>query len=253
MPDTTAPAGADPAEAEFATNPASTEPAPAVAYAADAPEEPTAAQAASEPVGRRAARKAAEREAAGLDEEKPATKGQAVLGVMRDVLIAAAIAGCVLFFFKPILVQQRSMEPTFSNGDYIIVSRQAYTLLGDPQHGDVVIFRSRLKDEHNRDKNLIKRLIALPGDTIEIRDGYVYLNGEQQEELYTKDPGETWASGPDGGMPPLTIPEGKVFAMGDNRLNSQDSRDATVGLVDIDDIVGKVVLRLFPFNQIKTF
>ena len=101
---------------------------------------------------------------------------------VKDILLAVVIAAVILAFFKPIIVQQQSMEPNFHAGDYLITSRQAYRLFGDPQRGDVIVFKSELLDENEKPKNLIKRIIALPGETIEIKGGEVYIDGAQLRE-----------------------------------------------------------------------
>lgn len=166
---------------------------------------------------------------------------------IKDIAIALVIAGLILVFFKPIVVKQESMQPTFYSDDYVIISRQAYGLFGDVERGDVIIFESELLDVNGNNKNLIKRVIGIPGDTIEIKDGYVYLNDEKLDEPYVAEAGLS------GQMEKVTVEEGKVFAMGDNRRVSQDSRSAVIGQVEQDSIVGKVVLRVFPFNSIKLF
>ena len=78
---------------------------------------------------------------------------------VKDILLAVVIAAVILAFFKPIIVQQQSMEPNFHAGDYLITSRQAYRLFGDPQRGDVIVFKSELLDENEKPKNLIKRIM----------------------------------------------------------------------------------------------
>lgn len=166
---------------------------------------------------------------------------------IRDIVIALVIAGIILAFFKPIIIQQESMQPTFYSNDYVIVSRQSYNLFGDIERGDVIVFKSALLDNNGDEKNLIKRVIGLPGDTIEIVDGYVILNGEVIEEDYLAEQAMS------GEMEKITVEEGKVFVMGDNRRVSQDSRSPEVGQVDQDSIMGKVVLRIFPFDSIETF
>ena len=150
-------------------------------------------------------------------------------------------------FFKPIVVKQESMQPTFYSNDYVIVSRQAYNLFGDVERGDVIVFKSDLVDENGEQKHLIKRVIAVGGDTIEIRDGYVYLNGEMLDEPYVAEEGIS------GEMGSVTVEEGKMFVMGDNRRVSQDSRSPELGQVEESSIVGKVVLRIYPFDSIETF
>lgn len=170
-----------------------------------------------------------------------------LLAWIRDIFIAFLIAFIILTLFKPIIVQQHSMEPNFYSGDYIIAFKQAYRLSGEPQRGDIIVFKSELTDEKGRDKNLIKRIIAVGGETVSIKDGYVYINGEKIDEPYLLEQGMS------GDMEETTVPEGCLFCCGDNRDVSVDSRSDRVGFVSEDDIVGKVVLRLFPFNSIKTF
>lgn len=170
------------------------------------------------------------------------------LACIRDIAIALLIAAIVLFFFRPIIVQQSSMEPTFNSGDYVIVSKQSYKMFGDIEYGNVIIFKSSLVDENGKEKNLIKRVIGLPGDTIKVVDGYVIRNEETiHEEGYIAEQGMS------GDMEEIVVGEGKVFVMGDNRAVSQDSRSDSVGQIDQENIVGKVVLRVFPFNSIRTF
>ena len=109
------------------------------------------------------------------------------------------------------------------------------------------MFKSDLVDENGEQKHLIKRVIAVGGDTIEIRDGYVYLNGEMLDEPYVAEEGIS------GEMGSVTVEEGKMFVMGDNRRVSQDSRSPELGQVEESSIVGKVVLRIYPFDSIETF
>ena len=108
---------------------------------------------------------------------------------LRDVIIALVLAAVILLLFKPVIVKQHSMEPNFYGGDYLIVSRQAYSIFGDPATGDVIVFKTELTDEEGNNKSLIKRIIGCPGDTVEIRAGYVYLNGELLDEPYLMDQG----------------------------------------------------------------
>lgn len=172
--------------------------------------------------------------------------GKEILEWVRDIGIACLIALIILSLFKPIIIQQHSMEPNFYEGDYIITFKQAYRL-SSPERGDIVVFHSDLKDDKGRDKNLIKRIIAMGGDTVEIIDGYVYVNGEKLDEPYVYEPGTS------GYMEKTTVPEGMLFCCGDNREVSVDSRSSEVGFINEDDLLGKVILRLFPFNKIQTF
>lgn len=169
------------------------------------------------------------------------------MGWARDIVIAIIIAAIILFFFKPIIIQQESMQPTFYSNDYVVVSKQSYSIFGDIERGDVIVFRSSLLDENGDQKSLIKRVIGLPGDTIEIKNGYVILNGVTIQEDYLAEQGVS------GEMEQITVDEGKIFVMGDNRAVSQDSRSPEVGQVDQDTVIGKVVLRIFPLDSIRFF
>ena len=169
------------------------------------------------------------------------------MGWVRDIVIAIIIAAIILFFFKPIIIQQESMQPTFYSNDYVVVSKQSYSIFGDIERGDVIVFRSSLLDENGDQKSLIKRVIGLPGDTIEIKNGYVILNGVTIQEDYLAEQGVS------GEMEQITVDEGKIFVMGDNRAVSQDSRSPEVGQVDQDTVIGKIVLRIFPLDSIRFF
>lgn len=170
------------------------------------------------------------------------------------IAIAIAVAFVISIFIRPTIVKQSSMEPTFINGDYILVSKQSYGLFNqNPKEGDVIVFKSHLETDDGDEKLLIKRVIGVPGDKIQIKDGYVYKNGTKLEEDYVKQQGVTRPYEDGITEKTYTVPENSVFAMGDNREVSVDSRSVAVGFVSVDDIYGKVVLRAFPFDRIKTF
>lgn len=163
---------------------------------------------------------------------------------IKDLGIAVVCAVVLLRFIQPTIVREHSMENTLVENDYLFVSKQAYKLFGnDPATGDIIVFKSELTTATGQNKLLIKRVIAVGGDTIAIHGGVVYLNGEALDEEYTKD-GYTNTE-----MDEITVPEGYVFAMGDNRQNSADSRDSRIGCVEEGLILGKAVVRLFPFNK----
>lgn len=163
---------------------------------------------------------------------------------IKDIVFAVVIALIVIQFIKPTIVKESSMEPNFYENDYLFVSKQSYRLFGEPQRGDVVVVHSALLQDNGNEKLLIKRIIGLPGDRLDISDGSVYINGKEMTQDFTKD-GVT-----NGDITGLTVPDGEIFCLGDNRLVSIDSRDPNVGCIDIDDVVGKVVLRLYPFDRI---
>ena len=172
---------------------------------------------------------------------------RSVLIWARDILIALVIALLIMQFIKPTIVREHSMENTLHPSDYIFLNKQAY-LFKDVQRRDIVVFHSTLDAGDGTKKNLIKRVIGLPGDTVAIHDGGVYVNGNRLNEPYTRD-GYTA-----GEMAQVTVPDGMLFCMGDNRQQSTDSRDNRVGFVSEKLLVGKAVFRIVPlrdFGRIK--
>lgn len=166
-----------------------------------------------------------------------------VVEVIKTIATAAIGALIIIQFVIPTTVFGNSMEPNFSDRDYVVLVRQAYYGDKSPERGDIVVFQSHLKEANGAEKKLIKRVIAVEGDRIAVKDGKVYLNGKVLEEDYTKD-GIT-----SGEVKSVTVPKGMVFSMGDNRLNSTDSRHREVGMVDKSQLLGKVVFRLLPIGE----
>ena len=148
-----------------------------------------------------------------------------------------------------VLVKGSSMEPNFNHGDLVFINKLS-TSVGSPDYGDVVICKL---DEGAGYENIIKRVIGLPGDEIDIvEDEYsedgeylLYVNGEYIEEDFLGEPMRV-----DGDVEyPFEVPENSYFVMGDNRNESLDSRRESVGAIHKDDLMGKVVLRLYPFSD----
>lgn len=158
---------------------------------------------------------------------------------------AIILAFIITLFIKPTLVRGDSMVPTLHENDYLIINKIEYKI-SEPENGDVVVFKSDLAQEDGTNKNLVKRIIGVPGDKVVIKDGNVYVNDNKLEETYLEEGTYT------EGEVDLTVPEGKLFVLGDNRKISLDSRSELVGLVDIDTLEGKVFVRLYPFNDIST-
>ena len=144
------------------------------------------------------------------------------------------------FVVELYLVDGPSMRPTLQHAQRLVVNKFIYHFRA-PEKGEVLIFR--YPKDPSRD--FIKRVIAVPGDTIEIKDGNVFVNGELQNEDYI-------LSKCRGDYPKSTIPEGHIFVMGDNRNNSEDSRFPDVGFVPFDLIKGKAMLVFWPLDAWKT-
>ena len=131
-------------------------------------------------------------------------------------------------------IEGSSMQPTLQDHQRVYLNRLAYTL-GEPERGDIVVFPA----PHDS-KDYIKRVIGLPGDSVEIKGGQLYVNGEHQPETYIDTVPEDF--------PAVTVASEHLFVMGDNRhpMGSMDSRDTRVGQVAIDQLKGRVDLVLFP-------
>lgn len=162
--------------------------------------------------------------------------------IFKTFAISITLTTIFLQFARFSEVSGVSMEPSFSNNDILVVSRQAYRNR-IPQNGDVVIFQSDLLDKNGKDKLLIKRVIAVPGDHIVVTDGKVIFNGKTLDEPYIMD-------GITNGDVDVVVPENYVFCMGDNRLHSMDSRFNEIGLVNLRRIKGRVEGKVWPLSQI---
>lgn len=152
-------------------------------------------------------------------------------------LVLAMVILVVLFtfFVRVIRVDGDSMDNTLRDGDQLLL----YTNVTEYQRGDIVVV------DRYTVAPLVKRIIAVGGDTIKIDDnGMVYLNGMMLSEPYVK--GETT---PKDCVETVIVPSGYVFVMGDNRVDSHDSRSSEIGLVSVKDIVGKAVYRLSPLSS----
>ena len=159
--------------------------------------------------------------------------------------IVTALVACVLIFVfigRTIGVVGSSMVPTLEQGDRLIISKLFYT----PQQGDIVV----LQKDSFADYPLIKRVIATEGQTVDIDfdAGVVYVDGVALVEPYTAEPTVVREDFDE----PVTVPEGCIFVMGDNRNRSTDSRTDSIGCVDTRLIMGKALLRLTPLSKFGT-
>lgn len=145
-----------------------------------------------------------------------------------------------LFLFQPHQVKGKSMFPAFENSEYLLTNKITYRF-NIPQRGDIIIFKS----PENKKYDYIKRIIALPGEKISLKDGKIFINGSKlnesaylSENIYTK--GSNFL--PEGKE--LKVPKNQYFVIGDNRPNSSDSREW--GYISIENIIGKAWLRYWP-------
>ena len=158
--------------------------------------------------------------------------------------LAIVLAFVITLFIKPTLVSGDSMLPTLHENEYLIINKIGYKI-GEPKNGDVIVFKSDLEKNDGTTKDLVKRIIGVAGDKVVIKDGKVYLNDKLLDETYLSEGMDTT------GDVDIVVPEGKLFVLGDNREVSLDSRYEQVGLVDVNDVEGKVLVRLYPFNDIS--
>ncbi len=170
------------------------------------------------------------------------------VAVLAGALVLALVLRSVLF--QAYYIRFTSMEPTLSNGDRVLVNKLGYDL-GDVNRGDLVVFERPRGASGRQEDDLIKRVIALPGEVIKFVEGDVYINSRRLHEPYLESSGITTGNIPsgcaamvDGGC---LVGSGEVFVMGDNRANSTDSR--SFGPISEHLIVGHAFLRLWPIPE----
>ena len=167
----------------------------------------------------------------------------AIFDFLQGIVVFLAVLVMVyLFLFSPQEVSGRSMEESFFNGEFVLTNKVVYKLR-EPKRGEVIIFKS----PRNPDIDYIKRVIGLPGDTVRIAGGFVYVNDQKVPEPYLSPGTLTYEESFLGEDEEFTVPEDTYFALGDNRPHSSDSRD--FGPVPREDLVGQAMLRYFPFNK----
>lgn len=167
--------------------------------------------------------------------------GREILGmVIYIAVLAAAVILINTFVFQRTVVDGMSMYPTLEDGDNLIADKISYRFT-DPKRFDIIVFPYK-QEEHTY---FIKRIIGLPGETVQVEDGTIYIDGQELDEDYGK---ETILDGGEA-REPVTLGEDEYFVMGDNRNNSKDSRDPSVGLIHRKDIVGRAWARIWPFSR----
>ncbi len=168
--------------------------------------------------------------------------------VLAGALVLALVLRSVLF--QAYYIRFTSMEPTLGNGDRVLVNKLGYDL-NDVNRGDLVVFERPSGVSGRQEDDLIKRVIALPGEVIRFVEGDVYINGQRLHEPYLHSPGITTGNVPSGCAAIVEggclIGTGDVFVMGDNRANSTDSR--SFGPISERLIVGQAFLRLWPVTE----
>ncbi len=175
--------------------------------------------------------------------QHPPTRQENVgLELAKTVIYAAILAlGIRTFVAEARYIPSSSMEPTLEINDRLIIEKLTYHFR-EPERGDVVVFNpTEVLRRQNFKDAFIKRVIGLPGETIEIKGGKVYVNGTALKEDYTAQP-------PDYDYGPVTVPEGQYLVLGDNRNNSYDSH--YWGFVPKENIIGRASVRFWPVNRL---
>lgn len=160
--------------------------------------------------------------------------------VVYILLIVAATGLLVTFVAQRTRVSGSSMETTLSDNDQLIVDKISYRF-SDPDRYDIVVFPYK----YEKNTYFIKRIIGLPGDTVQVLDGFVYINGELLDEHY----GTEIMLDPGIAAEPLTLGEDEYFVLGDNRNNSKDSRSDSVGILKRKDLIGKAWIQIWPLSE----
>lgn len=158
------------------------------------------------------------------------------------VIVIAIVLVIRSFVGGIVVIQGESMEPTLVNKDIVFIEKLSYCN-GTPERNDIVVVTT---DAMGKNVQYVKRIIGLPGETIQIKKGKVFVNGNELEEIHQFDLIE------DGGMAreKMSLGENEYFLLGDNRNSSKDSRNVELGIVKKDQIEGKVFVRMYPFGKI---
>lgn len=172
-------------------------------------------------------------------------------GILRSVIDIGVFILCVLvialvmsrFVTERIKVRNHSMEHTLDEGDSVLIDKLSYRF-SEPERFDIIVFRQKGTGEE-----LVKRIIALPSETVQIKDGKIFIDGEEISDIEGVDLPED----PGIAALPVRLSVGEYFVLGDNRKESIDSRYEQVGLVTSTRITGRVFMRLFPLSRLKIF
>jgi signal peptidase I len=175
--------------------------------------------------------------------------GEFFLDIMETVVIALSIFLVVyLFFMQPHQVNGQSMVPTFSSGEYVLTDKISYRL-GNPKRGDIIVFHAPEEAQCPKGTgcDFIKRILGVPGDSIEVKKNRIYVNGNPLDEPYIPADYQTLAGKFTQGRV-ISMGPNEYFAVGDNRSHSSDSR--AWGSITKDAIVGRAFFRYWPMDKI---
>lgn len=176
------------------------------------------------------------------NEEESRSIFRELMGWIVYILIIVGLTTVIITFVgQRTRVSGQSMEPTLHDGDNLIVDKISYRFR-DPKRYEIIVFPYKYEEK----TYYIKRIIGLPGERVQVIDGYVYINGEQLDEHYGKEVMETSGIADHE----ITLGDDEYFVLGDNRNHSSDSRDASVGILKREDLMGRAWVRIWPLNRI---
>ncbi len=175
-----------------------------------------------------------------VEEKDFSWKREILSTVLYLMLVVALTFLFVQFVGQRTHVNGDSMNVTLEDGDNLIVDKLSYRF-SDPERFDIIVFPYQYQEK----TYYIKRIIGMPGETVQVIDGMVYIDGEMLDESYGKEIMQYAGVASE----PLTLGEDEYFVLGDNRNNSSDSRDPSVGNVHEDQIIGKAFIRIWPLNK----
>lgn len=176
-----------------------------------------------------------------VEEKEFSLKREIISTVLYLLLVVALTFLFVQFVAQRTHVNGDSMNMTLEDGDNLIVDKISYRFK-DPERFDIIVFPY----EYKENTYYIKRIIGMPGETVQVKDGMIYIDGEMLSEGYGKETMQYAGVAAD----PVELGENEYFVLGDNRNNSSDSRDPSVGNVDGDQIIGKAFVRIWPLDKI---
>lgn len=166
-----------------------------------------------------------------------------VLGWILYILVIVGMVYFIITFVgQRTKVEGSSMEPTLSDGDNLIVDKISYRFR-DPERYDIIVFPYR----HAENTYYIKRIIGMPGEEVQIIDGEVYIDGELLGEQYGLEVMEHAGIAEE----PILLGEDEYFVLGDNRNHSADSREASIGVLKREELIGRAWVRIYPFNKME--